>query len=554
MRRQLSLTLPVLACALLLAACVTVNESPNDIGTATSVVLDPDEVLLLDETYFTAVDGSDAIAAPGVYRVDTAEDGALRLTPVGGGDDLVVAAEASGHGEPVASPEATVVFGDEPSEGHVILLLPGGSSREAVGDAYGVRPRAGGSRKLAPDKLRRQRNSAAKAALTVTSPSKGESWSPGSRQQITWTMNGVKARKVKLALFQGKKLVVSLARAAPNIRKFVWKIPRRLPGDGNAPYTVLVATVDNTAHDYSDPFTLGQPATSAVPQAQTVQPGGPRPGKPMPIPPSRQRPSRPTGQWADVPTQIEIEGVIQAEMFVITGPGIQIERVSGFRPDGRSHDRPGFPKGNPLVLDAEGEAVETMKTYFDTYFSNPEQVSRKSGSVIVRNLARDELFRWNFFEMAPAKAYGPGANGRTRFTLVSKFPLGNTHPGWELGNADPFGQDGSYNPASDNPVEIEGVTTGSFFPVVEDDTANRTLTLTYDMDEGKGIFPFVKSTYKGEGQKKALSVIEWVNNQEVSRRNYFECFPLSYEQFTGFELDIKIRARVVLSYDFAEDG
>jgi hypothetical protein len=554
MRPYLRLTVFVLAGTLLTTACVMQDET-NEAATAPSLVLDPDEVVLLDEMHFTAPDGGDAIVSPGLYRVDRGAGDAVRLFPGGGGDVIVVAAANSSHGEPVASPEADLVFGDDPSEGHVVLLLPGGRSRDAVGYVYGVRPRAGGVPRLAPGKVQLQRAASAKAALTVASPRRGARWAPASKHQITWTMNGVTARSVKLALFQGRKLVRSLAKKAPNTGKFAWQIPQRLPGNPAKPYTVLVATIDNAAHDYSDPFTLRKRATKP-PAKQTAPPTNRKPKEPIPrTSPLPRRKSGEAEQWADRPTQVELEGVVHGEMFVIVGPVIDIERVSGFRPGGRPKEEPGFTKGRPLVLDVEGDALAPMQTYFDTYFSNPEQVNRKSGTVIIRDLARNELYRWNFFEMAPAKPSEPGFAGRTRFTLVSEFPSGTSHPGWELGNTDPFGQDGAFNPATDHRVEIEGITPGMFFPVVEHDTANRKLAFTYDLNEGKGIAPWVKSTYEGdEEMKKSLSVIEWVNNQEVSRRNYFGCFPLSYENFTGLELDVKIRAKVVLSCDYFEEG
>ena len=552
MRPYLRLTLPVLAGALLTTACVMQDPTENA-ATAPSLVLDPDEIVLLDEMHFQAPDGSDAIVLPGLYRVDSAEGDALRLIPGGDGDAVDVAAQPSSHGEPVANTEADLVFGDDPSEGHVVLLLPGGRSRDAVGYAYGVRPRAGGLAKIAPSKVRLKRTAATKATLTVASPRRGESWAPGSRHQVRWTMNGVKTREVKLALFQGRKLVSNLTKKAPNTGKFAWRIPQRLPGNPAVPYTVLVATLDNTVHDYSDPFNLAKRATPP-PAKKTVRPTKPLPTQPIPTPRRRRTPGT-AEQWVDMPTQVEVEGVVEGEMFVIVGPVIDIERVSGFRAGGRPKDEPGFPKGRPLVLDVEGDALAPMKTYFDTYFSNPEQLNRKSGCVIIRNLARDELYRWNFFEKVPAKPYEPGLKGRTRFTLVSEFPVGVAHPGWELGNADPFGQDGAFNPATDHRVEIEGVTPGLFFPMVENDTANRKLTLTYDFNEGKGIAPWVKNTYQGvDNMKRALSVIEWANDQEVSRRNYFGCFPLSYENFTGLELDVRIRGKVVLSYDYSEDA
>ena len=41
---------------------------------------------------------------------------------------------------------------------------------------------------------------------------------------------------------------------------------------------------------------------------------------------------------------------------------------------------------------------------------------------------------------------------------------------------------------------------------------------------------------------------------EISRLDYYEVFVLSFEQINGYQLDIKGRFRVVLSYDFFENN
>lgn len=43
-------------------------------------------------------------------------------------------------------------------------------------------------------------------------------------------------------------------------------------------------------------------------------------------------------------------------------------------------------------------------------------------------------------------------------------------------------------------------------------------------------------------------------NVETGRTNYFEVFPIRYEQFTGFGQVEKLKERVVIAYGFSELG
>jgi hypothetical protein len=52
-----------------------------------------------------------------------------------------------------------------------------------------------------------------------------------------------------------------------------------------------------------------------------------------------------------------------------------------------------------------------------------------------------------------------------------------------------------------------------------------------------------------------VSVIETAADRdltEISRMNYYECVPIRYEHFTGFGLNTKLKARVVIAYGFRE--
>jgi hypothetical protein len=174
------------------------------------------------------------------------------------------------------------------------------------------------------------------------------------------------------------------------------------------------------------------------------------------------------------------------------------------------------------------------------------------GSIILENLAGNEVTRWNFFEFTP-DGYEPGNDGRVRFTLKqSRLP--DNYAWWELGGPDPFGKDGSNNYGVDLLVEIEGINQ-MFYPVVEDDEINHTLTFTYDIYEGFGIFDWVTQIVSGIVNKHIISVIRLdENHNELWRMNYFETFPIKYEIIDGFGLDTKLKARLIVSYDIGEIG
>lgn len=251
-------------------------------------------------------------------------------------------------------------------------------------------------------------------------------------------------------------------------------------------------------------------------------------------------------------TTIEIDGIEMADAVVVVhGPGYDIERIEGFFGDGTHDDQPGLSMEHPLIFECSGTGADNVQAYFDDYFADPLNVPAKVGSIIIFDLSSTEVMRWNFFEFIP-QVSEPGGDGRTRFTMVNRF-IPNTNEHWQQGGStDAFGSQLSNNPLTDSLVEIDGVPT--FYPEVEVDDANRTLTFTYDFVEGRGVWGWARNTIKGIEAKKSLIVIQEEGGVEVSRRNYFGCFPIKYEQVTGFGLDSKIKARVVVSFDSWEAG
>ena len=255
-------------------------------------------------------------------------------------------------------------------------------------------------------------------------------------------------------------------------------------------------------------------------------------------------------------TTVDVSGAGVGEAVIITGPGYDIERVPGFNGQGDPDDTPGFAMEHPYVFETSGTYASDLQLYFDN-FIDPASSAIRPISMIIDRLDGTEAFRWNFYEFAP-EFYEPGTDGRTRFHLRNwLLPDISTHVEAVVGpgSGDPFGDAASFNPATDSKIEIEGIPAGvpAFYPQVAVDEADRTITLTYDFVEGKGIWDWVQLTIEGNpAVRRSLSWIQDPGPPEV-RRNYYGCFPIRYEQFTGFGLDTKIKARVVLSFNVAED-
>jgi hypothetical protein len=86
--------------------------------------------------HFTKPDGNDVVAPAGRYQVESTVDAQLRLVPEGGTPPLSLAASSSINGVDVTEPVAVVLSsgGDD----HIVLLLPGGTTLDAIGSTSGV--------------------------------------------------------------------------------------------------------------------------------------------------------------------------------------------------------------------------------------------------------------------------------------------------------------------------------------------------------------------------------------------------------------------------------
>lgn len=99
-------------------------------------------IALQKAVHFLTAAGEDLVVEPGTYEVEAAKEG-LQLTPQGGegAKAVVVQAQALPHGESLTAPKIDVGPAGE-DQYRVALLLPDGTSLEAVGSYSGVSTRA----------------------------------------------------------------------------------------------------------------------------------------------------------------------------------------------------------------------------------------------------------------------------------------------------------------------------------------------------------------------------------------------------------------------------
>jgi len=249
--------------------------------------------------------------------------------------------------------------------------------------------------------------------------------------------------------------------------------------------------------------------------------------------------------YQDNIAQLEIEGVlVNNPVVIISGLGISLERIPQF-----FVNAPDFVPGNNMEDDLVIEVNLFDEGGLQYMFDNPPE-ARRTMSVVVRNLRGEEVFRYNLFEYEVA-GYTDVGNGRSRFTFSQALSANNSLQ-IEPGQNGTFGSQVSNNPDTDTLIEISGIIS-NFYPQVEDDTINRTLTLTYDINEGSGLYGWFRNIAMGNDENRAMSIIQQTNGVETSRQNFYEVFPIRWEVYDGFSLPAKIKARVILSYDRSEN-
>ncbi len=248
---------------------------------------------------------------------------------------------------------------------------------------------------------------------------------------------------------------------------------------------------------------------------------------------------------------LEIEGTLVDRVLVTSGPAIDIERIPGFDSSGRPRDSSGPNMERDFVFEYAGPGSSQLQALHEAFINQGEI---RAASLIVKDIAGNEIFRWNLFEFGLA-VIEPGSAGRNRYVMrQTRLPdnLVMLQEGPSSGRTD-----SSNNLLTDTRVEVDGIQTGPY-PMVVDDPVNRTLTMTFDYVEGGGILGWtfeVATQGTSNFGRKNMSVIEESSpGVETGRINYFECFPIRYENFTGFGQPEKIKERIVIAYGFQEPG
>jgi hypothetical protein len=236
---------------------------------------------------------------------------------------------------------------------------------------------------------------------------------------------------------------------------------------------------------------------------------------------------------------IEIEGIAldpTIPVDIVHGPGIFIERLVA----GTDSYLPGAESMKVFSIETSGANSDQLKAWFDG------PVLKKNASIIVTDTAANETYRWNIYEMSPRR-YQDNPDGTTQFYLsVSRYEAVNA----------PLGLPLSYNETTDLVIEIEGVV--RMAAEVLDNGGDQTLTLTFGYEAGfSETLLWIESFADGTGVKRAVSVITYSDDTlttETHRQNYYEVFPIRFEQIDGFGTDIKGRYRLVVSYDVTEQA
>jgi hypothetical protein len=246
----------------------------------------------------------------------------------------------------------------------------------------------------------------------------------------------------------------------------------------------------------------------------------------------------------DNTVSVEISGSFQGNVVVINGPGFQIERIPGFLGDGRPMESAGPNAEFPFVFEYAGPQVTSLQALHDSG-------QARSLSMIVTDLAGQEMIRLNMYEYYLTRIEG-GDGGRNRYTFETHDPPDNLVRLQDGGGLS-APSESSNNPATDTRIEIDGIRVG-FYPAVVVDAVNRTITLTFDYIESGDAFYWARNTAIGSESRRSMSVIQESGGTEVSRTNYFEVFPIVYQQLTGFGQVEKFKVRLVIAYGYSQAG
>jgi hypothetical protein len=253
-------------------------------------------------------------------------------------------------------------------------------------------------------------------------------------------------------------------------------------------------------------------------------------------------------------TLLEIEGVVGSDCraVIVNGPAVEIQVLqlaSDRFASGFSQELPFVFETLPSVGGSSGyDCTNDVQFWFDQYSAGSS--GPRNAAITVRDQTGSVSYRWNLLGYFPS-ASAPGIEGR-RFTLTHALPP-NTIA--EINRDASWGSESLYQPPGDRRVEIAGVFTGQY-PAVIAETPNG-VTLEYGFLEGGDVWRWVRDTIEqgSLSQRRSMSIIIVDSAlNEISRMNYFNCFPKRYEQFTGFALALQGKERVITQCDFREPG
>jgi len=203
-------------------------------GSGTQEPDDPTTIILEKPVHFLATDGSDVVAEPGNYSVESAQEW-LRLIPGHERRDaLLIEAKADTHDVDLEIPMAMAIPGGTLQELNLLnvqLLLPGGNSLEAQGTYDGIRPRSWLSRAAAKAKAKaryaalkaKRAHAAAKArarAIALAAKRAAESAARAAAAKA----KAIAAKTAKFAKIQACKVTVGLIRGGKAVAGFMKKL------------------------------------------------------------------------------------------------------------------------------------------------------------------------------------------------------------------------------------------------------------------------------------------------------------------------------------------
>jgi hypothetical protein len=259
---------------------------------------------------------------------------------------------------------------------------------------------------------------------------------------------------------------------------------------------------------------------------------------------------------------LEIEGVCRERVVIINGPAFEIAVIPGFDGQGRSNDNSGLTQELPLVFEAFPDAVppnpcvDGVRAWMQLnqqLEAAGEDAALRAMSLIITDITLNERVRFNLFDYKPTNE-APGFDGRIRFTL-SLGRQDDTNLQIEDAGSN-FGFETSRNLATDTRIEISGVVTGSYPAVIEANETTGRLELVFDSVEARNVFSWIEEISElgtsNFGKRDISLITEDVGGTEISRHNYYGCFPMRWEMFDGFRQDITLKQRLIVECDFSE--